>query len=82
MSAPTNVRRKSPVPLARTIGPHAALNLVLLEDHEEPGMRIYALSEMGGRVEVGFTGEEFEALCEAWGDERQRSFVLKGIVLP
>ncbi len=82
MSAPPMVRRRAALPLARTIGPHAALNLVLLEDHEDARMRIYALSELGGTDEVGFTGEELAALCEAWGDENARHFTMKGVVLP
>lgn len=82
MAAPARARRTSPLPLAQHIGPHGALTLALIEDHKAPEMRIYDLSEVGGPDAVGMTGEELDALCSTWQAEKQRGFIMRGVVLP
>jgi hypothetical protein len=60
--------------LAATVGPHAAIEVELIEDHEIPGMRIYEVRSPGIGRRIGLTGEELEALAMVWADEEIRPF--------
>jgi hypothetical protein len=71
-----------PLPLERWVGPHGALRLILIDDEEKPGNRIYELVSDHDGVCLALTGEELADLVVAWNCERRRTFVLRGVLLP
>jgi hypothetical protein len=53
--------------------PHGQHKIMLVEDAEKPGNRIYDMQDLHDATErIGLLGSEIESLCQWWSSEKNR----------